>query len=60
VAALVAQGLGNRQIAARLVVTPRTVATHMEHILAKLDLTSRVQVGLWAAGHGLGPPPAAP
>ena len=60
VAALVAQGLTNRQIAARLVVTARTAATHVEHILGKLALTSRVQIGLWAAAHGLAPPPAAP
>jgi CRP-like cAMP-binding protein len=58
VAALVAQGLTNRQIAARLVVTERTAATHVEHILAKLALTSRVQIGLWAVAHGLGPSPA--
>jgi hypothetical protein len=30
----------------------------VEHILAKLALTSRVQIGLWAAAHGLGPRPA--
>jgi non-specific serine/threonine protein kinase len=60
VAALVAQGLTNRQIAARLVVTERTAATHVEHILGKLALTSRVQIGLWAAAHGLVPPTPRP
>jgi non-specific serine/threonine protein kinase len=60
VAALVAQGLTDRQIAARLVVAERTAATHVEHILAKLGLTSRAQIGPWAAAHGLGLPPAAP
>jgi DNA-binding CsgD family transcriptional regulator len=58
VAALVAQGLTNRQIAARLVITERTAANHVEHILDKLELRSRVQIGVWAAEHGLGPPPA--
>lgn len=53
VAALVAQGLGNRQIAECLVITERTVAAHIEHILHKLGFTSRTQVGVWAAEHGL-------
>jgi non-specific serine/threonine protein kinase len=60
VAAQVARGLTDRQLAARLVITERTAATHIEHILGKLGLTSRVQIGVWAAAHGLGPPPAAP
>src|SRR5262245_35099596 len=54
VVALVARGLTNRQIATALVITERTAATHDEHILAKLGLTSRVQIGVWAADHGLG------
>jgi non-specific serine/threonine protein kinase len=49
VAVLVARGLTNRQIAARLVVAERTVATHVEHILDKLEFTSRTQIGVWAA-----------
>jgi ATP/maltotriose-dependent transcriptional regulator MalT len=52
VAALVASGLSNRQIAERLVIAERTAATHIEHILAKLDFTSRTQIGIWAAEHG--------
>jgi non-specific serine/threonine protein kinase len=60
VAGLVARGLPDRQIAARLVVTERTAATHVEHILGQLGLTSRLQLGLWAEAHGLGPPPAPP
>src|SRR5439155_1613841 len=53
VAALLAQGLTNRQIAEQLVVTPRTVASHIEHILEKLGFASRHQVAAWAAEHGL-------
>jgi non-specific serine/threonine protein kinase len=53
VAALLAEGLSNRQIAERLVVTERTVAAHIEHILNKLGFASRHQVGAWAADHGL-------
>jgi non-specific serine/threonine protein kinase len=49
VAALVAQGLTNREIAARLVVSKRTVDAHVEHILAKLGFSSRVQVAALAA-----------
>lgn len=41
VAGLVAQGLSNREIAERLVISKRTVDTHVEHILAKLRITSR-------------------
>jgi len=49
VAGLVAQGLTNREIAARLVVSKRTVDAHVEHILAKLGFSSRVQVAALAA-----------
>lgn len=47
VAELVAQGLTNRRIAGKLVVSTRTVESHVEHILAKLGLTSRTQVATW-------------
>jgi DNA-binding CsgD family transcriptional regulator len=53
VAALIAEGLTNRQIAERLVVTERTVAAHIEHILDKLGFASRHQVAAWAADKGL-------
>jgi non-specific serine/threonine protein kinase len=53
VAALIGHGLTNQQIAVRLVVTPRTVAAHVEHILAKLGFRSRLQIGLWAASQTL-------
>jgi predicted ATPase/DNA-binding CsgD family transcriptional regulator/transcriptional regulator with XRE-family HTH domain len=53
VAALVAQGMTNGQIAEQLVITQRTVAAHIEHILNKLGFASRTQVGVWAAEHRL-------
>ena len=54
VAALVAQGRSNREIAQVLVVTERTVAVHISNILAKLSLTSRTQIATWAVARGLG------
>jgi len=45
--------LTNRQIAKRLVVTERTVAAHIEHILDKLGFASRHQVAAWAADKDL-------
>jgi DNA-binding CsgD family transcriptional regulator len=53
VAALIARGLSNRQIGETLVITERTVAAHVEHILRKLDVGSRTQIALWAAEQGL-------
>ncbi len=53
VAVLVAQGLTNRQIADRLVVTERAVAAHVEHILDKLGVGSRAQIAVWASERGL-------
>jgi non-specific serine/threonine protein kinase len=51
---LVARGLTNRQIAAELVVTERTVAAHLEHILDKLGFASRTQVAAWAGAQQAG------
>jgi non-specific serine/threonine protein kinase len=47
VAELVAEGLSNKDIAARLVISPRTAETHVENILTKLGFTSRTQVAAW-------------
>jgi DNA-binding NarL/FixJ family response regulator len=55
VAGLIAQGLSNREIAARLVITEKTAANHVEHIMAKLNLRSRAQIAVWAVRHGLAP-----
>jgi predicted ATPase/DNA-binding NarL/FixJ family response regulator len=49
VARLLARGLTNKQIAAELVVSPGTVRTHVEHILAKLELHSRAQIAAWVS-----------
>jgi DNA-binding CsgD family transcriptional regulator len=49
VAALIAQGLSNREIAGRLVVAQRTAEGHVENILSKLGFTSRTQVAGWLA-----------
>jgi DNA-binding CsgD family transcriptional regulator/Flp pilus assembly protein TadD len=57
VAALIAGGNSNRAIADTLVVSESTVATHVSHILGKLDLTSRTQIATWAIEIGLVSPP---
>jgi pimeloyl-ACP methyl ester carboxylesterase/DNA-binding CsgD family transcriptional regulator len=53
VARLVAQGLTNRQIAERLVVTEGTATLHVKHTLAKLGFRSRTQIAAWAVQRGL-------
>ncbi len=50
---LIAQGLSNREIADRLVITERTVCTHVSNILTKLHLASRTQAALYALKEGL-------
>jgi len=47
IAALVAEGLSNREVAERLVISKRTVDAHVEHVLAKLGASSRVQIATW-------------
>ena len=51
VAALVAEGLSNRALAARLVVTVRTAENHVQRLLDKLGLGSRTRLALWARAH---------
>jgi len=59
VAALVAQGLSNAQIAAMLVISARTVETHVQHIMDKLGFRTRAQIAAWSAGQtDTGDPPA--
>jgi DNA-binding NarL/FixJ family response regulator len=52
---LVARGLSNKEIATRLVVTPKTVGNHIEHIYTKIDVTNRAGAALFAMRHGLLP-----
>jgi HD-GYP domain-containing protein (c-di-GMP phosphodiesterase class II) len=52
---LLAQGLSNREIAARLVISPKTAGNHIEHIYAKIDASSRATASLFAMQHGLLP-----
>ncbi|MFD9668503.1 protein kinase [Rhodococcus sp. NPDC059968] len=47
VARLVAEGMTNRAIADRLVISPRTAQGHVEHVLVKLGFTSRAQIAAW-------------
>ena len=47
VAGLVAEGLSNKEIAARLVISLRTAEGHVENILTKLGFTSRTQIASW-------------
>ncbi|GAA2197181.1 helix-turn-helix transcriptional regulator [Sinomonas flava] len=54
VAALVAEGHSNKEIAMALVVSPRTVDGRVESILAKLGATSRTQIATWLTTCGQG------
>jgi DNA-binding NarL/FixJ family response regulator len=51
IAALVARGLTNRQIADALHISTRTASTHVQHILSKLGLRSRAEVAVWFMRH---------
>ena len=51
---LLAQGLTNKAIAARLSVGEQTVKNHVSDILAKVGLNNRTQAALWAQENGFG------
>ena len=50
---LIAKSLSNKQIARDLDIAETTVKIHIQHIFKKLELTSRVQIAVFAATHGL-------
>lgn len=50
---LIADGRSNREIARALVLSEKTVKTHVSNILMKLDLADRTQAALWAVRHGI-------
>ena len=52
---LAVRGMSNKQIASHLVVTPKTVGNHIEHIYSKIGVSNRVAASLYAMEHGLVP-----
>ena len=50
----IARGQGNKEIARELGIAETTVKIHVQHILSKLDVSSRVQAAVIATEHGLG------
>jgi HD-GYP domain-containing protein (c-di-GMP phosphodiesterase class II)/DNA-binding CsgD family transcriptional regulator len=50
---LLARGMSNKEIAAELFISPKTVSAHLEHIYAKLGVGNRALASLFAARHGL-------
>ena len=55
VAVLAARGLTNRDIAAQLCLSVRTVEVHVDHILTKLGFRTRTRLAAWAYEEGLRP-----
>jgi DNA-binding NarL/FixJ family response regulator len=50
---LLARGLSNKQIAARLVIARKTVDNHIDHVYTKIGATNRAQASLFAVRHAL-------
>jgi non-specific serine/threonine protein kinase len=55
IAALIARGYTDAQIAHELVLTPGTASNHVDHILRRLECRSRAEVAAWAVWNGLLP-----
>jgi DNA-binding CsgD family transcriptional regulator len=53
VAALLAEGCSNAELARRLFISPKTAAVHVSNILAKLGMSGRAEIAAWAVRHGL-------
>ena len=51
---LVAQGLSNKEIAAQLCLSEKTVRNRLNEIFSKLGVSNRTQAAIWAIEHGLG------
>ena len=51
---LIAQGMTNNQIAEKMVISEKTVKTHVSNLLDKLGLEDRTRAAIWALKHGLG------
>jgi len=56
VAMLIAEGRTNREIAQHLVLSERTVDSHVRNVMAKLETSSRARIAAWAVQHGLDAP----
>ena len=52
---LIARGWTNREIAESMVISEKTVKTHVSNLLEKLNLEDRTRAAIWALKHGLGP-----
>ena len=52
---LVSRGMSSKQIASRLVISPKTARNHIEHIYAKIGVSNRASASLFAIQHGLLP-----
>jgi RNA polymerase sigma factor (sigma-70 family) len=51
---LIARGMSNREIAGSMVISEKTVKTHVSNVLDKLGLEDRTRAAIWALKHGLG------
>jgi DNA-binding NarL/FixJ family response regulator len=57
---LIGLGLDNAAISETLVISRNTVKKHVQHILAKLEVSDRTKAAIWAVQHGIGSTPDLP